>query len=159
MSFKRSIILLHIQYSYIYTWRNSPCNSPCFSLPLLVPFYSPFVSPSTYLAPSTVIRNRKFLVGGSGLSYSKCRWDWLVYVRGSKKCASHRHIGNVTDLLLLNVTSWLSTLTLCRTRICFQRLWKSKHIEVRKKTRGTQGPHCRKSVFRRKDSTNFFLIM
>ncbi len=54
MSFKRSIIPLHIQYSYIYTWR----NSPCFSLPLLVPFYSPFVSPSTYLAPSSCDRNR-----------------------------------------------------------------------------------------------------
>jgi hypothetical protein len=54
MSFKRSIILLHIQYSYIYTWR----NSPCFSLSLLVPFCSPFMSPFTYLAPSSCDRNR-----------------------------------------------------------------------------------------------------
>ncbi len=53
MSFKRSIIPLHIQYSYIYAWR----NSPCFSLPLLVPFCSPFVSPLTYLAPSSCDRN------------------------------------------------------------------------------------------------------
>ncbi len=51
-SFKRSIIPGHIQYSYIYTWRNSPL------LPLLVPFCSPFVSPSTYLAPSSCDRNR-----------------------------------------------------------------------------------------------------
>jgi hypothetical protein len=51
---RRSIIPLHIQYSYIYAWR----NSPCFSLPLLVPFCSPFMSPSTYLAPSSCDRNR-----------------------------------------------------------------------------------------------------
>jgi hypothetical protein len=54
MSFKRSIIPLHIQYSHIYTWR----NSPYLSLPLLVPLCSPFVSPSTYLAPSSCDRNR-----------------------------------------------------------------------------------------------------
>ncbi len=54
MSFKRSIIPLHIRYSYTYTWR----NSPCFSLPLLVPSCFPFVSPSTYLAPSSYDRNR-----------------------------------------------------------------------------------------------------
>jgi hypothetical protein len=54
MSFKRSIIPLHIQYSYIYTWR----NSPCFPLTLLAPLCSPFVSPSTYLAPSSCDRNR-----------------------------------------------------------------------------------------------------
>ncbi len=54
MSFKRSIIPLHIQYSYIYTWRNSPCSF----LPLLVPPCSPFVSPSTHLAPSSCDRNR-----------------------------------------------------------------------------------------------------
>jgi hypothetical protein len=54
MSFKRSIIPLHIQYSYIYTWR----NFPLFSLPLLVPLCSPFVPPSTYLAPSSCDRNR-----------------------------------------------------------------------------------------------------
>ncbi len=54
MSFKRSTIPLHIQYSYIYTWR----SSPCFSLPLLAPLCSPFVFPSTYLAPSSCDRNR-----------------------------------------------------------------------------------------------------
>jgi hypothetical protein len=54
MSFKCPIIPLHIQYSYIYTWR----NSPYFSLPLLTPPCSPFVSPSTYLAPSSCDRNR-----------------------------------------------------------------------------------------------------
>ncbi len=53
MSFKHPIIPLHIQYSYIYTWH----NSPCLSLPLLVPLCSPFVSPSTYLAPSSCDRN------------------------------------------------------------------------------------------------------
>ncbi len=54
MSFKRSITPLHIQYSYIYTWRNSPCFSP----PLLAPLCFPFVSPFTYLAPSSCDRNR-----------------------------------------------------------------------------------------------------
>jgi hypothetical protein len=54
MSFKRSIIPLHIQYSYVYTWR----NSPCFPFLLLTPICSPFVSPSTYLAPSSCDRNR-----------------------------------------------------------------------------------------------------
>ena len=54
MSFKRPIIPLHIQYSYIYTWR----DSPCFSFPLLAPLCSPFVSPFTYLAPSSCDRNR-----------------------------------------------------------------------------------------------------
>ncbi len=44
-----SVIPLHIQYIYIYTWRVSPCFAPlCF----------PFVSPSTYLAPSSCDRNR-----------------------------------------------------------------------------------------------------
>jgi hypothetical protein len=54
MSFKRPIIPLHIQYSYIYTWR----NSPYFSSPYWLPFVPPFVSPSTYLAPSSCDRNR-----------------------------------------------------------------------------------------------------
>ncbi len=54
MSFKRPVILLHIQHVYIYTRR----DSPCFSLPLLAPLCSPFVSPSTYLAPSSCDRNR-----------------------------------------------------------------------------------------------------
>ncbi len=54
MSFKRSIIPLHIQYSYIYTWRNPPYFSP----PSLAPLCSPFVSPFTYLAPSSCDRNR-----------------------------------------------------------------------------------------------------
>ncbi len=53
MPVKRSVIPLHIQYRYIYTWRSSPCFSP-----LLAPFCSPFVSPSTYLAPSSCDRNR-----------------------------------------------------------------------------------------------------
>jgi hypothetical protein len=46
---------MHIQYSYIYTWRNSPWLFP---LPLLVPLCLPFISPSTYLAPSSCDRNR-----------------------------------------------------------------------------------------------------
>jgi hypothetical protein len=54
MSFKCPIIPLHIQYNYIYTWR----NSPYFSFPSLAPLCSPFVSPSTYLAPSSCDRNR-----------------------------------------------------------------------------------------------------
>ncbi len=54
MSFKRPIIQLHIQYNYIYTWR----NSPYFSFPSLALLCSPFVSPSTYLAPSSCDRNR-----------------------------------------------------------------------------------------------------
>ncbi len=37
MSFKCPIIPLHIQYSYIYTWR----NSPYFSFPLLAPLAPP----------------------------------------------------------------------------------------------------------------------
>ncbi len=53
MPVKRSVIPLHIQYSYIYTWSSSPCFSP-----LLAPLRSPFVSPSTYLAPSSCDRNR-----------------------------------------------------------------------------------------------------
>ncbi len=49
MSFKRPIIPLHIQYSYIYMAQ----------FPLLFyPLCSPFVSPSTYLAPSSCDRNR-----------------------------------------------------------------------------------------------------
>ncbi len=54
MLFKRPIILLHIQYGYTYTWRNSPCSS----FPLLAPLCSPFVPLSTYLAPSSCDRNR-----------------------------------------------------------------------------------------------------
>jgi hypothetical protein len=54
MSFKRPIIPSHIQCSYIFTWRNSPCFfSPLAGSPLF-----PFVSPSTYLAPSSCDRNR-----------------------------------------------------------------------------------------------------
>ncbi len=54
MSFKRSIIPLHIQYNYIYTWRNSPYFSP----PSLAPLSPFFVSPFTYLVPSSCDRNR-----------------------------------------------------------------------------------------------------
>jgi hypothetical protein len=54
MSFKRPIIPLHIQYSYIYTWR----NSPYFSSPYWLPFVPPFASPSTYLAPFSCDRYR-----------------------------------------------------------------------------------------------------
>ncbi len=53
MPVKRSIIPLHVQYSYTYTWRSSPCFYP----PLASPC-SPFVSPLTYLAPSSCDRNR-----------------------------------------------------------------------------------------------------
>jgi hypothetical protein len=55
---QRSIVHLHIQHNYIYTWRISP------DFPLLIPFAPlcsplfPFVSPSTYLAPSSCDRNR-----------------------------------------------------------------------------------------------------
>jgi hypothetical protein len=58
MSFTpHSVIPLHIQYTYIYTWR----IPTCFSCPLLfsfAPLYVPFVFPSTYLAPSGCDRNR-----------------------------------------------------------------------------------------------------
>jgi hypothetical protein len=53
MSFKRSIIPLHIQYIYIDTWRIFPCPSPLAGFPLL-----PFIFLSTYLAPSSCDRNR-----------------------------------------------------------------------------------------------------
>jgi hypothetical protein len=55
VSFKLPIIPLHIQYNYIFTWRNSPCF---FHSPSWLPLCSPFVSPSTYLAPSSCDRNR-----------------------------------------------------------------------------------------------------
>jgi hypothetical protein len=55
MLFKRPIIPMHIQYDYIYTWRNSPGFPPPLAgsplSPLCVPFY-------TYLAPSSCDRNR-----------------------------------------------------------------------------------------------------
>ncbi len=38
MLFKRPVIPMHIQYSYIYTWRNSPGFFP---LPLLIPLCPP----------------------------------------------------------------------------------------------------------------------
>jgi hypothetical protein len=50
-SFKRSVILLHTHYGYIYTWHISPCSP--FHSPLL-----PLVLLSTYLAPSSCDRNR-----------------------------------------------------------------------------------------------------
>ncbi len=37
MPIKRSIIPLHIQYGYIYTWRNSPYFSPPHWLPFAPP--------------------------------------------------------------------------------------------------------------------------
>ncbi len=40
MLFKRPVILMHIQYSYIYTWRNSPgFPSPLADSPLLPPLH------------------------------------------------------------------------------------------------------------------------
>ncbi len=58
MLFKRSVIPMHIQYDYIYTWRNSPgFPSPLAGSPLS-PLCVPFVFPSTYLAPSSCDRNR-----------------------------------------------------------------------------------------------------
>ncbi len=45
MSFKRSIILLHIQYSCIHTWRNSPCNPLVFLSPCWFPFIPPLYPP------------------------------------------------------------------------------------------------------------------
>jgi hypothetical protein len=50
-SFKRSVILLHTRYSYIYTWRVFPFA------PLAIPL-APLCTLSTYLAPSSCDRNR-----------------------------------------------------------------------------------------------------
>ncbi len=58
MSFtQHSVIPLHVQYNYIYTWRIPTCfPAPCcFSF---APLCVPFVPPSTYLAPSGCDRNR-----------------------------------------------------------------------------------------------------
>ncbi len=52
MSFKRPIIPLHIQYSYIYTWRNSPCFSIPFVpplCPLLLTWHPPAVTGIVHL--------------------------------------------------------------------------------------------------------------
>ncbi len=48
---------MHIQYDYIYTWRNPICSSYPLPLSPCTPL-CPFVSPSTYLAPSSCDRNR-----------------------------------------------------------------------------------------------------